>query len=134
MTREEEIRQEIDLQLAGCFGNYSEGYEEGFIAGAKWADENPTPCSVRMVDGQSYSKQELREMCFAFDLNGNVLSPNHLASKAAHYVIEKACKWLNQELFTDKAEPNRYYDTDVKSLSYDTKEDLLFAFRKAMEE
>jgi hypothetical protein len=39
MTREEEIRQEIDLQLAGCFGNYSEGYEEGFIAGAKWADK-----------------------------------------------------------------------------------------------
>lgn len=39
MTREEEIRQEIDFQLAGSFGNYSEGYEEGFIAGAKWADE-----------------------------------------------------------------------------------------------
>lgn len=39
MTREEEIRQKIDLQLAGCFGNYSEGYEEGFIEGAKWADE-----------------------------------------------------------------------------------------------
>lgn len=39
MTRAEEIRQEIDLQLAGSFGNYSEGYEEGFIEGAKWADE-----------------------------------------------------------------------------------------------
>lgn len=38
MTREEEIRQEISLQLAGSFGNYSEGYEEGFIEGAKWAD------------------------------------------------------------------------------------------------
>ena len=38
MTREEEIRQEIDLQLAGSFGSYSEGYEEGFIEGAKWAD------------------------------------------------------------------------------------------------
>lgn len=35
MAREEEIRQEIDLQLAGSFGNYSEGYEEGFIEGAK---------------------------------------------------------------------------------------------------
>ena len=39
MTREEEIRQEIDLRLAGCFGYYSEGYKEGFIEGAKWADE-----------------------------------------------------------------------------------------------
>ena len=39
MTREKEIRQEIDLRLAGSSGNYSEGYEEGFIEGAKWADE-----------------------------------------------------------------------------------------------
>ena len=39
MTREEEIRQEIDLRLAGSSGNYSEGYEEGFIEGAKWADK-----------------------------------------------------------------------------------------------
>ena len=48
MTREEEIRQEIDLQLAGSFGNYSEGYEEGFIEGAKWADKTiiEKACSV----------------------------------------------------------------------------------------
>lgn len=40
MTRDEEIREEIDLQLAGSFGdNYTEGYEEGFIKGAKWADK-----------------------------------------------------------------------------------------------
>lgn len=31
MTREEQIRLEIDYQLAGSFGNYPEGYEEGFI-------------------------------------------------------------------------------------------------------
>jgi hypothetical protein len=41
MIREEQIRQEIDYQLAGSFGNYPEGYEEGFIEGAKWADANP---------------------------------------------------------------------------------------------
>lgn len=39
MTREEERRQEISIQLVGCFGDYSEGYEDGFIKGAKWADE-----------------------------------------------------------------------------------------------
>lgn len=36
---QEELRQEIDLRLAGSSGNYSEGYEEGFIGGAKWADK-----------------------------------------------------------------------------------------------
>lgn len=39
MTREEEIRQEIALRVAGGFGDYIDGYEEGFIAGAKWADK-----------------------------------------------------------------------------------------------
>lgn len=97
MTRDEEIIQEVDFRLSGSFGNCFEGYEEGFIDGAKWADENPTPCSVRMVGNQSYLKRQLREMGFAFDLNGNVLSPNHLAEKAAHYVIEKACKWLEEK-------------------------------------
>jgi hypothetical protein len=122
MTREEEIRQEIDLQLAGSFGNYSEGYEEGFIAGAKWADNNPTHCSVRMADSQSYSKQQLREMGFAFDLNGNVLSPNHLAEKAAHYVIEKTCEWL------DNIDTDDYMVSGILQMS-----DLIIDFKKAME-
>lgn len=106
MTREEEIRQEVDFRLSGSFGNCFEGYEEGFIDGAKWADENPTPCSVRLIGNQSYSKRQLREMGFAFDLNGNVLSPNHLAKNAAQYVIEKACKWLENNV-------NNYIITDV---------------------
>lgn len=49
MTREEEIRQEINLQLAGSFGNYSEGCEEGFIEGAKWADEHPDLSEEELV-------------------------------------------------------------------------------------
>ena len=126
MTKEEEIRQEVDLRLAGSSGNYSEGYEEGFIEGAKWADENPTHCSVRMVDSQSYSKQELREMGFAFDLNGNVLSPNELTSKAAHYVIEKACDWIqmNAMKYINAIGGCMYFDV-INS----TKD-----FKKAMEE
>jgi hypothetical protein len=116
MRREEEIKQEIDLRLAGSFGDYSEGYEEGFIAGAKWADNNPTHCSVRMADSQSYSKQQLREMGFAFDLNGNVLSPNELTSKAAHYVIEKACSIL--EDMTDGRLVERFINEFKNKLKY----------------
>ena len=56
MTREKEIRQEIDFQLAGSFGNYSEGYEEGFIAGAKWADETmiDKACDWIQMNAQKY--------------------------------------------------------------------------------
>ena len=41
MTREEQIRDEIGQRIGGNYGSYIEGYEEGFIHGAKWADENP---------------------------------------------------------------------------------------------
>lgn len=71
MTREEEIRQEIDLQLAGCFGNYSEGYEEGFIEGAKWADENPNSNGKELL----YVAQKTADM-------------------TRKEVISKACDWL----------------------------------------
>ena len=93
MTRKEEIRQylkERNIPITSLEAN-------SIIEGIEWADEHPTPCSVRMVGSQSYSKQQLREMGFAFDLNGNVLSPNHLAKKAANYVIDKACEWLKEK-------------------------------------
>lgn len=48
--------------------------------------------------------------------------------------IEKACEWLENELFEDVAEPNPYYYSDVKSKSYDFLENFIEGFRKAMEE
>ena len=71
MTREEEIRQEIDIQLAGSFGNYSEGYEEGFIEGAKWADENPNSNGKELL----YVAQKTAE-------------------RTKKEFISKACEWL----------------------------------------
>jgi hypothetical protein len=71
MAREEEIRQEIDFQLAGSFGNYVEGYEEGFIEGAKWADEHPNPNGKELL----YVAQKTAE-------------------RTKKEVISKACEWL----------------------------------------
>lgn len=131
MAREEEIRQAAATYILEMYGEINEDSDvsEGFIEGAKWADENPTYCSVRMVGSQSYSKQQLREMGFAFDLNGNVLSPNHLAKKAAHYVIDKACEWLENNVnnyiiiddYLGKVQPK------ISSSMFDN-------FKKAMEE
>ena len=82
---------------------------DGFKFGAYWADEHPYSDIKRLLHvSQKTTESTKKEF------------------------INKACEWLDKELCTEKAEPNRYYDTDVKSLSYDTKEDLLFAFRKAM--
>lgn len=114
MTRKEEIRQylkERNIPITSLEAN-------SIIEGIEWADEHPTPCSVRMIDSQSYSKQQLREMGFAFDLNGNILSPNELVSKAAHYVIEKACEWL-------------LHQEEMIGISFE--EDFIERFKKAME-
>lgn len=58
MKREEQIREEISLQLAGCFGNYSEGYEEGFIEGAKWADK---------TNAERIKKEAINKACEYFE-------------------------------------------------------------------
>lgn len=73
MTREEEIRQEIGLQLAGSFGNYSEGYEEGFIEGAKWADENPNSNGKELL----YVAQKTAE-------------------RTKKEIISKSCEWIEK--------------------------------------
>jgi hypothetical protein len=129
MKRDEEIRQEMS-KIAGTHPDWSKNdcMRMGFYEGAKWADENPTYCSVRMVGSQSYSKQQLREMGFAFDLNGNVLSPNHLAKKAAHYVIDKACEWLENNI-------NKYIIIDdyLSKVQPKISSSMFDDFKKAME-
>ena len=126
MTREEEIRQKAISEQRELMESCD--WRAGFIAGANWADS------------QSYSKKQLREMGFAFDLNGNVLSPNHLASKAAHYVIDKAEKWLENFLEKTIQKPliNDGYTSDTIDLVELKRrrliEEVLYDFKKAMEE
>lgn len=59
MTREEEIREEIDLQLAGSFGDKTEGYEEGFIKGAKWADKTMIEKACDWIKNNKHSHKVL---------------------------------------------------------------------------
>lgn len=107
MKREEEIRNKAISEQRELMESCD--WRAGFIAGANWADS------------QSYSKQQLREMGFVFDLNGNVLSPNHLAEKAAHYVIEKTCEWL------DNIDTDDYMVSGIFQMS-----DLIIDLKKAM--
>lgn len=48
-------------------------------------------------------------------------------------MIEKACEWLENELYEVMAEPNHYYIYDVQSKSYNSLEVLINDFKKAME-
>lgn len=71
-----------------------EDMKSAFEEGAMWADENPNKNLV-------YTKKELLDMGFGFDLNGNISTPQEIEERAKKYInyrkakwIEKACEWL----------------------------------------
>lgn len=120
MKREEKI-----IETAKSIYSPSSGIPQslplrvGFIEGAKWADENPDKNLV-------YTKQELLDMGFGFDLNGNISTPQEIEERSKKYInyrknkwIEKACEWLRQQ-------------EEMIGVSFE--EDFIERFKKEMEE
>lgn len=93
--------------------------------GAKWDDENLDSTNI-------YTKQELRDMGFAFDLNGNIRTLEECYESSVQYLeyrkrefIDKACEWLKRHLYDyDYVEGFEVF-RNVESFTKD--------FRKAME-
>lgn len=99
MTREEQI-----IEIAKEYYNpksgvpYSLQMRTGFIEGAKWADANPDKNLV-------YTKQELIDMGFAFDLNGSIVTPEKENDSLERFIkykedklIEKVCNWIKDRV------------------------------------
>jgi hypothetical protein len=84
---------------------------DGFKFGAYWADEHP------------YS-----------DIKGLLHVVQNTTESTKKEIINKACEWLENELYEVMAEPNHYYIYDVQSKSYNSLEVLINGFKKAMEE
>lgn len=94
MTRKEQINlylKERNIPITSLEAN-------SIIEGVEWADENPNKDDV-------YTKQELRDMGFGFDLNGNICTPNEAYDRAEKYkqyhkqkLIEKVVKYLENIL------------------------------------
>ena len=133
MTREEQIEKaEIkyfnETIFDGCDYVGEVAKTAAFIAGANWADENPNKKLV-------YTKQELLDMGFGFDLNGNIQTPNECYERSIKYteykkqkLIEKACEVLKSII-----------DEDVfvkcgNVIKIMTADEFSEYFRKAMEE
>ena len=90
-----------------------------FIAGAEWADKNPDKKLV-------HTKQELYDMGFAFDLNGNIATPQEMEEATKGYLlylksqwIDKACEWLKEQ-------------EEMVGISF--QDDFYERFKKAMED
>lgn len=131
MIREEQIKQQADKYNSEDFGEditsiISERI--AFIEGAKWADANPNKKLV-------YTKQELLDMGFGFDLNGNIRTPNECYESSIKYteyrkqkLIDKACKVLKSIIDEDVFVK---CDNVIKIMNADEFSEY---FRKAIEE
>ena len=110
-------------------------YGLGFIEGANWSDEHPDKNNV-------YTKQELIDMGFGFDLNGNIVTLeeyDEMVKRGDEYIknklIEKACEWLKKTMYI-----HTEHDTDVDwgttkpidwvTSDYDTVDEFIEAFKK----
>lgn len=152
MTREDCIKKQADIYTDDA-SNYAEWSDDGgwsdandieliekaFIEGAKWADSHPNEKLV-------YTKKELFDMGFGFDLNGNIVTPQEIEEGLKKYIkyrknkwTEKAYEWLKKTMYI-----HTEHDTDVDwgttktidwvTSDYDTVDEFIDGFRKALEE
>lgn len=136
MTREEKIRQASieytyrNTPMCRCGGVFSEMVDElnrnkSFEEGAKLADAHQDSAKV-------YTKQELLDMGFAFDLNGNIRTPDECYESSVRHLeyrkqkfIDKACEWLEQH-------HEDYYQYDAWGGECVNLTTLIQDFKKAM--
>ena len=106
--------------VIGTLTHHDDKYfvENAFISGAKWADENPNKKLV-------YTKKELLDMGFTFDLNGNISTPQEIEEKTKKYINYQKDKWIKTayEWLEDYAE--------LTGIDYET---IKESFKKAIEE
>ena len=120
------------------FQRYHTYPREAFIDGAKWSDEHPNSKNV-------YTKQQLKDMGFAFTTNGDIVTPDQSNEDLKKYLeyrkqkfIEKAKEWLQGTLYIHtEIETDRDFcelmRTDWVTSDYDSVEDFINSFCKEME-
>lgn len=76
-------------ELDENFKEFKELITKAYLAGAKCADENPNKNLV-------YTKQELMDMGFGFDLNGNITTPQEIEERSKKYIEYRKNKWADE--------------------------------------
>lgn len=79
----------LEFDDCGDTVNDKEFIIKAYLAGAKCADEHPNKDLV-------YTKQELRDMGFGFDLNGNISTPQEIEEKTKKHIEYRKNKWADE--------------------------------------
>ena len=135
--REKQIEEFANSQVDCEF--FNEDLYDGIVIGAKWSDEHPD-------SKRTYTKKQLMDMGFAFTTNGDIVVPDQSNEDLKKYLeyrkqkfIEKAKEWLQETLYihTEIEEDRDFCEimrTDWVTSDYDSVEDFINGFCKAMEE
>ena len=88
----------------------------------RWADENPS--------SRCYTKQQLREMGFAFTTNGDIVTPDDMENMAERFYEYRKKEWM------DKLEKwlMKYFVEDHYGMSPAGFGVFMYMLRKAMED
>lgn len=100
----------------------------------KWADENPS--------NRCYTKQQLRDMGFAFTINGDIVTPDDMGNMAERFFeyrkkkwLEKAEEFIHTYMFNNHAiEDGKEISDDIIVIEYKTVQEFIDGLCKAMEE
>lgn len=135
MTRKDQITEYLKERNIPVNSLEANSIREGII----WANEHPDSEHI-------YTKQQLKDMGFAFTINGDIVTPDQLNEDLIKYLkykkqkfIEKAKEWLEKTLYihTELIEDKYWGETNPSNWvtsDYDTVEDFINGFCKAMEE
>lgn len=126
MKRKEEITKAAGKSVAGYHSAIQKMCAECFIEGAEWSDANPDKKHV-------YTKRELMDMKFAFNLNGDIVTPEEMRKDLRLLIkhekeqqLKKAMELLEKIAFKHVETYGSNYE------GYDT-QGLLEEFKKGME-
>lgn len=124
MTREKQIREASATTFLQINCDIHEAVISAFREGAKWADKNPNKKLV-------YTKKELLNMGFGFDLNGNISTPQEIEERTKKYINHRKDKWVKDACEWIRNNKPLYAVLSFGSLSTDWDE-FITEFRKAM--
>lgn len=127
MKREEERIKAAEKSVLGYHPAIQKMCTECFIGGAEWADANPDKKHV-------YTKRELMDMKFAFNLNGDIVTPEELRKDLRLLIKHEKEQQLKKAMELLEKIAFKYVETYGSNYEgYDT-QGLLEAFKKGMDD
>ena len=127
MKRKEEIIKASEKSVSGYHPAIQKMCTECFIEGAEWSDANPDKRHV-------YTKRELMDMKFAFNLNGDIVTPAEMRKDLRLLIKHEKAQQLKKAMELLAKIAFKYVETYGSEYEGYNTQGLLEEFQKGLEE